>query len=94
MPTHDLISYVPLRFKVGSTVDVEQRVSGGITCCDTATFNASPNGNSQSFCVSALLKLNQIMNCINACWILKRFVYMSQTGFQDISIELIAVMNG
>ncbi|RKG29631.1 type VI secretion system baseplate subunit TssK [Acinetobacter tianfuensis] len=93
MPAHDIISYVPLRFKVGSTVDVEQRVMAALPAVNlqhlmqvptaipvrsgVTYFEVEPNGE----LYQRMLESESICIYIPA-------------GFQDISIELIAVMNG
>jgi type VI secretion system protein ImpJ len=48
MQTHELIQIVPVRFKVGSTIDVEQRVIAALLLFPTP-FNASSNRNSCTF---------------------------------------------
>ena len=93
MPMHDLISYVPLRFKVGSTIDVEQRVVAALPAIaiqhlvqvptaipvrsGVSYFEIEPNGD----------LYQRMLDSETLC------VYIP-SGFQDIAIELIAVING
>ncbi len=93
MPTHDIISYVPLRFKVGNTVDVEQRVMAALPAVPLQHMMQVPTAipvrsGVNYFEVEPNNDLYQRMiDSESIC------VYMP-AGFQDISIELIAVMNG
>lgn len=93
MPTHDLISYVPLRFKVGSTVDVEQRVMAALPAVTLQHLMQVPTAipvrsGVSYFEIEPNNELYQRMLDSEAIC-----VYIP-AGFQDISIELIAVMNG
>lgn len=93
MPTHDLISYVPLRFKVGNTVDVEQRVVAALPAIPLQHLMQVPTAipvrsGVSYFEIEPHSDLYQrMLDSESIC------VYIP-SGFQDISIELIAVMNG
>lgn len=93
MPTHDLISYVPLRFKVGSTVDVEQRVVSALPAISIQHLLQVPTAipvrsGVNYFEIEPNTDLYQrMLDSKTIC------VYIP-SGFQDISIELIAVING
>lgn len=93
MPAHDLISYVPLRFKVGNTVDVEQRVVAALPAIPLQHLMQVPTAipvrsGVNYFEIEPNNDLYQrMLDSETIC------VYIP-SGFQDISIELIAVMNG
>lgn len=93
MPAHDLISYVPLRFKVGNTVDVEQRVVAALPAIPLQHLMQVPTAIPVRSGVSYFeIEPNndlyqRMLDSETIC------VYIP-SGFQDISIELIAVMNG
>ncbi|WP_374570950.1 type VI secretion system baseplate subunit TssK [Acinetobacter sp.] len=93
MPAHDLISYVPLRFKAGSTVDVEQRVVAALPAVPLQHLIQVPTAipirsGVSYFEIEPNNELYQrMLSSETIC------VYIP-SGFQDISIELIAVMNG
>ncbi|GAB3054896.1 type VI secretion system baseplate subunit TssK [Acinetobacter apis] len=90
--THELIQIVPIRFKVGSTVDVEQRVMAALPAVPlhhlmqvpaaipvrsgVSYFEIEPN--------DELYK--KMLDSESIC------IYVP-SGFQDVSIELIAVLN-
>lgn len=93
MPAHDLISYIPLRFKVGSTVDVEQRVVAALPAIPLLHLMQVPTAipvrsGVSYFEIEPHNDLYQrMLDSETIC------VYIP-SGFQDIAIELIAVMNG
>lgn len=93
MPTHDLISYVPVRFKVGTTVDVEQRVMAALPAIPMQHLIQVPTAipvrsGVNYFEIEPNSELYQRMvDSESIC------IYIP-AGFQDISIELIAVING
>ena len=93
MPMHDLISYVPLRFKVGSTIDVEQRVVAALPAISIQHLVQVPTAipvrsGVSYFEIEPNSDLYQrMLDSETLC------VYIP-SGFQDIAIELIAVING
>jgi len=93
MPTHDLIAYVPIRFKVGSTIDVEQRVIAALPAVPVQHLIQVPTAipvrsGVSYFEIEPNNELYQrMLESETIC------VYIP-SGFQDISIELIAVVNG
>lgn len=93
MPAHDLIAYVPIRFKVGSTVDVEQRVIAALPAVPVLHLIQVPTAipvrsGVSYFEIEPNNELYQrMLESETIC------VYIP-SGFQDISIELIAVVNG
>lgn len=93
MPAHDLIAYVPIRFKVGSTVDVEQRVIAALPAVPVQHLIQVPTAipvrsGVSYFEIEPNNELYQrMLESETIC------VYIP-SGFQDISIELIAVVNG
>lgn len=93
LQTHDLIQIVPLRFKVGNTVDVEQRVVAALPAIPLHHLMQVPTAipvrsGVSYFEVEPHHDLYQRMLDSEAICI-----YVP-AGFQDISLELIAVMNG
>lgn len=93
MQTHELIQIVPLRFKVGTTVDVEQRVVSALPAVPIHHLMQVPTAipvrsGVSYFEIEPHHELYQrMLESETIC------IYVP-TGFQDISIELIAVMNG
>lgn len=93
MPAHDLIAYVPIRFKVGSTVDVEQRVIAALPAVPVQHLIQVPTAipvrsGVSYFEIEPNNELYQrMLESETIC------IYIP-SGFQDISIELIAVVNG
>ncbi len=93
MPTHELISYVPLRFKAGSTIDVEQRVVAALPAIPLQHLMQVPTAIPVRSGVSYFeIEPNndlyqRMLDSESIC------VYIP-SGFQDTSVELIAVMNG
>lgn len=93
MQTNDLIKIVPLRFKVGTTVDVEERVIAALPAIPlrhlTQVPTAIPVRSGVSyFEVEPHDELYQrMLESESIC------IYVP-AGFQDISIELIAITNG
>lgn len=93
MPAHDLISYVPLRFKTGNTIDVEQRVVAALPAIPLQHLIQVPTAipvrsGVSYFEIEPNNELYQrMLDSETIC------VYIP-SGFQDISIELIAVING
>ncbi|SDC06630.1 type VI secretion system baseplate subunit TssK [Acinetobacter boissieri] len=92
MQTNDLIKIVPLRFKVGNTVDVEERVIAALAIPLrhlTQVPTAIPVRSGVSyFEIEPHDELYQrMLDSESIC------IYVP-AGFQDISIELIAVTNG
>lgn len=91
MQTHELVQFVPLRFKIGNSIDVEQRVIAALPVIPlhhlmqvptaipvrsgVSYFEIEPNND--------LYK--RMLDAESIC------IYIP-AGFQDISIELIAVM--
>ena len=93
MQTHELVQIVPLRFKVGTTVDVEQRVVSALPAIPIHHLMQVPTAipvrsGVSYFEVEPHHELYQrMLDSETIC------IYVP-AGFQDISIELIAVMNG
>lgn len=93
MPAHNLIAHVPVRFKVGSTIDVEQRVIAALPAVPVQHLMQVPTAipvrsGVHYFEIEPNNELYQRMLDSEAIC-----VYIPN-GFQDIAIELIAVMNG
>lgn len=92
MQTHELVQIVPLRFKVGSTVDVEQRVVAALPAIPLHHLMQVPTAipvrsGVSYFEIEPHHELYQrMLESESIC------IYIP-SGFQDISIELIAVMN-
>nr|WP_174506482.1 type VI secretion system baseplate subunit TssK [Acinetobacter sp. Marseille-Q1620] len=92
MQTHELIQIVPLRFKVGNTVDVEQRVVAALPAIPLHHLMQVPTAipvrsGVNYFEIEPHDELYQrMLESETIC------IYVP-AGFQDISIELIAVMN-
>ena len=92
MQTHELVQIVPLRFKVGTTVDVEQRVVSALPAIPIHHLMQVPTAipvrsGVSYFEVEPHHELYQrMLDSETIC------IYVP-AGFQDISIELIAVMN-
>ncbi|MHA3048792.1 type VI secretion system baseplate subunit TssK [Acinetobacter sp. ANC 4639] len=93
IPTHELIQIVPLRFKVGSNVDVEQRVVAALPAIPLHHLMQVPTAipvrsGVSYFEIEPHHELYQRMiDSESIC------IYVP-AGFQDMSLELIAVMNG
>ena len=93
MQAHELIQIVPLRFKVGNTVDVEQRVVAALPAIPLQHLIQVPTAipvrsGVSYFEIEPHDELYQrMLDSETIC------IYVP-SGFQDISIELIAVMNG
>ena len=93
MPAHDLIAYVPIRFKVGSTVDVEQRVIAALPAVPVQHLIQVPTAipvrsGVSYFEIEPNNELYQrMLESETIC------IYIP-SGFQDISLELIAVVTG
>lgn len=93
MQKHELIQIVPLRFKVGNTVDVEQRVVTALPAIPLHHLIQVPTAipvrsGVSYFEVEPHDELYQrMLDSESIC------IYVP-AGFQDISIELIAVTNG
>ena len=92
MQTHELVQIVPLRFKVGNTVDVEQRVVSALPAIPIHHLMQVPTAipvrsGVSYFEVEPHHDLYQrMLESETIC------IYVP-AGFQDISVELIAVMN-
>lgn len=92
MQTHELVQIVPLRFKVGTTVDVEQRVVSALPAIPIHHLMQVPTAipvrsGVSYFEVEPHHELYQrMLDSETIC------IYVP-AGFQDITIELIAVMN-
>lgn len=92
MQTHELIQIVPLRFKVGNTVDVEERVVAALPAIPLHHLMQVPTAipvrsGVSYFEVEPNDELYQrMLDSESIC------IYVP-SGFQDISIELIAVLN-
>ncbi|EQB8106837.1 type VI secretion system baseplate subunit TssK [Acinetobacter baumannii] len=92
MQTHELIQIVPLRFKIGSTLDVEQRVVAALPAIPLHHLIQVPtaipvHSGVSYFEIELHHELYQrMLDSETIC------IYVP-AGFQDISIELIAVMN-
>src|SRR5690606_5600344 len=86
MPAHDLIAYVPIRFKVGSSIDVEQRVLAALPALPVQHLMQVPTAipvrsGVHYFEIEANNELYQCMlDSESIC------VYIPN-GFQDIAIE-------
>lgn len=93
MPTHDLISYVPLRFKVGSTIDVEQRVVSALPAISIQHLLQVPTAIPVRSGVS-YFEIEPNTDLYQRMLDSKTVCVYIPSGFQDISIELIAVING
>ncbi|AOA58809.1 type VI secretion system baseplate subunit TssK [Acinetobacter larvae] len=92
MPSHELIQLVPLRFKVGSSIDVEQRVVSALAAVPLQHLLQVPTAipvrsGVHYFEIEPHHVLYQNMLQSEAICI-----YVPN-GFQDISLELIAVVN-
>lgn len=93
MQTHELVQIVPLRFKVGTTVDVEQRVVSALPAIPIHHLMQVPTAipvrsGVNYFEIEPHHDLYQrMLDSETIC------IYVP-AGFQDITIELIAVMNG
>ena len=93
MQTHELVQIVPLRFKVGTTVDVEQRVVSALPAILIHHLMQVPTAipvrsGVSYFEIEPHHELYQrMLDSETIC------IYVP-AGFQDITIELIAVMNG
>ncbi len=93
MQAHELIQIVPLRFKVGNTVDVEQRVMAALPAIPIHHLMQVPTAIPVRSGVSYFeIEPNndlyqRMLDSESIC------IYVP-AGFQDLSIELIAVMNG
>lgn len=93
MPTHELIPLVPLRFKVGSTVDVEKRVVAALPAISIHHLVQVPTAipvrsGVSYFEIEAQHELYQAMlESESIC------IYIP-SGFKDIRLELIAIVNG
>lgn len=93
LPTHELVPIVPLRFKIGSTIDVEQRVVAALPAVPIHHLVQVPTAipvrsgvsyfeiETQNELYQSMLESESI--CIYA-----------PSGFKDIKIELIAIING
>ncbi|OTG85218.1 type VI secretion system baseplate subunit TssK [Acinetobacter sp. ANC 4648] len=92
MQAHELIQIVPLRFKVGNTVDVEQRVVAALPAIPIHHLMQVPTAipvrsGVNYFEIEPHHDLYQrMLDSESIC------IYVP-AGFQDISVELIAVMN-
>lgn len=92
MQAHELIQIVPLRFKVGNTVDVEQRVVAALPAIPIHHLMQVPTAipvrsGVNYFEIEPHHDLYQrMLDAESIC------IYVP-AGFQDISVELIAVMN-
>ena len=93
MQSHELIQLVPLRFKVGNTVDVEQRVIAALPAVPLHHLMQVPTAIPVRSGVSYFeIEPNndlyqRMLDAESIC------IYIP-AGFQDIAVELIAVMNG
>ena len=91
MQTHELVKFVPLRFKVGNSRDVEQRVIAALPVIPLHHLMQVPTAIPVRSGVSYFeIEPNndlyqQMLDAESIC------IYIP-AGFQDISIELIAVM--
>ena len=91
MQNHELVQLVPLRFKVGNTVDVEQRVVAALPVIPLHHLMQVPTAipvrsGVSYFEIEPNNELYQrMLDAESIC------IYIP-AGFQDISIELIAVM--
>lgn len=93
MASPELIQIVPLRFKVGNTVDVAQRVMAALPAIPIHHLMQVPTAIPVRSGVSYFeIEPNndlyqRMLDSESIC------IYVP-AGFQDLSIELIAVMNG
>ena len=93
MQTHELVQLVPLRFKVGNTIDVEQRVVAALPAVPLQHLIQVPTAIPVRSGVSYFeIEPNndlyqRMLDAESIC------IYIP-AGFQDIAVELIVVMNG
>lgn len=93
MPAHDLIAYVPIRFKVGSTIDVEQRVIAALPAVPVQHLIQVPTAIPVRSGVS-YFEIEPHNDLYQRMIESETICVYIPSGFQDISIELIAVVNG
>lgn len=92
MQTHELVQIVPLRFKVGSTVDVEQRVVAALPAIPLHHLMQVPTAIPVRSGVS-YFEIEPHHDLYQRMLESESICLYVPSGFQDISIELIAVMN-
>lgn len=93
MPVQDLIAYVPIRFKVGSTVDVEQRVIAALPAIPIQHLIQVPTAIPVRSGVS-YFEIEPNNDLYQRMFDSESICIYIPNGFQDIKIELIAVMKG
>ncbi len=93
MQTHELVQIVPLRFKVGTTVDVEQRVVSALPAIPIHHLMQVPTAIPVRSGVS-YFEIEPHHDLYQRMLESETICIYVPAGFQDISIELIAVMNG
>lgn len=93
MPVQDLIAYVPIRFKVGSTVDVEQRVIAALPAIPIQHLIQVPTAIPVRSGVS-YFEIEPNNDLYQRMFDSESICIYIPNGFQDIRIELIAVMKG
>lgn len=93
MQTHELVQIVPLRFKVGTTVDVEQRVVSALPAIPIHHLMQVPTAIPVRSGVS-YFEIEPHHDLYQRMLESETICIYVPAGFQDITIELIAVMNG
>ena len=93
MQTHELVQIVPLRFKVGTTVDVEQRVVSALPAIPIHHLMQVPTAIPVRSGVS-YFEIEPHHDLYQRMLESETICIYVPAGFQDISIELIAVING
>lgn len=93
MQTHELIQIVPLRFKVGNNVDVEQRVVSALPAIPLHHLIQVPTAIPVRSGVS-YFELEPHHELYQRMLEAESICLYVPAGFQDLTIELIAVLNG
>ncbi|TCM66566.1 type VI secretion system protein ImpJ [Acinetobacter calcoaceticus] len=93
MQTHELIQIVPLRFKVGNTVDVEKRVVSALPAVPLHHLMQVPTAIPVRSGVS-YFELEPHHDLYQNMLDSESICIYIPSGFQDISMELIAVIHG
>lgn len=93
MPTHELIPIVPLRFKVGSTVDVEKRVVAALPAVPIHHLVQVPSAIPVRSGVS-YFEIEAQHELYHAMLESESICIYIPSGFKDIRLELIAIVNG
>lgn len=93
MQTHELIQIVPLRFKVGNNIDVEQRVISALPAIPLHHLIQVPTAIPIRSGVS-YFELEPHHELYQRMLDAESICLYVPAGFQDLTIELIAVING